>query len=345
MKRLNKQVPQATKLLDHIRELMTRFFVCLVILVISGIVTYFFYEPILTILRSPLNTPLYYSNPAGSFAFVMKICLMGALTVTIPIIIYNLIMFVRPAFKESLPIGRVYSTTAFSVVMAASGAAFAYYCIIPGTLRFFNGFQVSGLQALMSADSYLNFVTSIIITYIIIFQLPLLIVFIDRIKPILPRKMLKMEKWVILGSLIVAALVPFAYDFMTCLFIALPIVVLYNISIILVISQHARIAHKERTKGKVAIAKPELDQEFMTVPNSPLYKIANGLISVSKINAMPVNKARRNVMDIQRVHHRPTTVQSVEWLRDYPQQATARTSQGRIISDIRRVPQVNRALA
>ncbi|MEI7539311.1 MAG: twin-arginine translocase subunit TatC [Candidatus Saccharibacteria bacterium] len=230
MKRSNKQSPQATKLFDHIRELRTRFFVCLAVLIVSGFIVYFFYEPILTILRSPLNAPLYYSNPAGSFAFVMKICLMSAITITTPVMIYNLIMFIRPAFKETVPTARVYLTTIYSIIMATSGAIFAYFCIIPGTLKFFSGFQVNGLQALISADGYLNFVTNIIITFVIVFQIPLLIVFADRIKPIPPMKMLKMEKWVILGSLIIAAVVPFAFDLMTCLFIALPIVVLYNIT-------------------------------------------------------------------------------------------------------------------
>ncbi len=261
-----------------------------------------------------------------------------------PDIIYNLIMFIRPAFEEFMPLGRVYSTTVFSIIMAAAGAIFAYFCILPGTLNFFSGFQISGLQALISADDYLNFVTNIIITYVIIFQIPLLIVFIDRIKPIPPRKMLEMEKWVILGSLIVATLVPFAWDLMTCLFIALPIVVLYNISIILVVTQHARIAQKERAKAGSIIVKPKSSQEFMAEPDFSFDKITAELISEGNVYSMPDSTARRNVMDVQRIHYRPATVQPAEWFRNRPKQVIALSKQVNIISDIRRAPRINRVL-
>ena len=345
MKKSNKQVPQTTKLFDHIRELRTRFFACSIILVIFGVISYFLFEPILSILRAPLNAPLYYSNPSGSFGFITKICLMGALTITIPAIVYNVIMFIRPAFEESMPLKRVYLTTVFSVLMAAAGVVFAYYCILPGTLHFFGGFQVNGLSALISADSYLNFIISIMITFIITFQIPLLITFIDSAKPISPNKMLKAEKWVILGSLIVAALVPFAFDFMTCLFIALPIVVLYNLSIVLVAAQHARVARKERVKVRSITVTPEFSQEFMEDPSFSFDEIIAELTSEGYTFDMPVSVSRQNVLDIQRIHHRPATVQPPEWRLNRPQLTTALGRQVNIISDIRQMPQTNHVLA
>lgn len=339
MKRSNKPSPQATKLFDHIRELQIRIFVCFIVLAIFSTIAYFFYGPILEILRAPLNAPLYYNNPSGSFAFVMKICLMSALTITIPVIIYNLIMFIRPAFEKSLPLKRVYSTTAFSVLMAAIGIIFAYFCILPGALHFFGGFQVSGLHSLMSADSYLNFVTSIIITFMIVFQIPLLVAFIDSIRPITPKKMLKMEKWVILASLIIAALVPFAFDLMTCLFVALPIVLLYNLSIILVVMQHAKSARKERLATHAVIVKPESKPEFMT---DPFYfeEFASELSSRKQTNLRNI-ASKQSVMDVQRIHRRPDEVQPAEWFLNRPKQVTSVGKQTSIISDVNRKTQTN----
>lgn len=240
MKRSNKMSPTQAKVFDHIRELQIRLIVSVAVLVLAGIVVYFYYEPVLDLLRSPLGGPLYYTTPAGSFAFVMKICFMGALAVTIPVIVYNLIMFARPAFEKSLPLRRVYLTTLFSAILALAGAAFGFVFIIPGALHFFQGFELEGLSALISADSYLTFVTSVIITFVIVFQLPLLISFIDSVKPIPPSRLFKMEKWVILGSLIVSLLVPFALDITTSLLIALPIIVLYNLSIVIVVMRSAQ---------------------------------------------------------------------------------------------------------
>jgi Sec-independent protein secretion pathway component TatC len=178
----------------------------------------------------------------------MKICFMGALAISIPVLVYNLIMFARPAYEAALPKRRIYLMTLASSLLALSGAAFAFFFIVPGSLNFFEGFQVSGLSALISADSYLNFVTNVIITFIIVFQLPLLISFIDKVKPLKPKNLLKMEKWVILGSLVISLIVPFAFDLTTSLFIAAPIVVLYNISILVVLAQQA---HRRRIDMKL----------------------------------------------------------------------------------------------
>ena len=163
-RKINNSLAKA-KLSDHIRELGMRLLVSFFALAITGTIVYLFYGQILTILRLPLNAPLYYDNPAGSFSLIIKICFMGGLMVSIPLIVYNIIMFVRPAFSDSLPKKRVYSTAAFSSLLAITGAIFAYTCILPGTLQFLASFKVDGLNALISADNYLNFVTNISYTF------------------------------------------------------------------------------------------------------------------------------------------------------------------------------------
>lgn len=136
VKRSTQQSKPALRVADHLRELQKRFIISAIALVIAGVAVYFVYEPVLNLLRSPLGAPLYYSTPAGSFEFVMQICLMGALAVTIPILVYNIIMFIRPAFEKSLPLHKVYLTTVLSAFLALAGAAFGFLVIIPGALHF-----------------------------------------------------------------------------------------------------------------------------------------------------------------------------------------------------------------
>ncbi|MEP7204670.1 MAG: twin-arginine translocase subunit TatC [Candidatus Saccharibacteria bacterium] len=351
MKRLIKRSRPATKLFDHIRELQMRLTVSVISLVVAGTAVYIVYEPLLALLRSPLNAPLYYSSPAGSFAFVMKICFMGALALTIPIIIYNLIMFIRPVFEDKLSLRRVYATTATSALLAISGALFGFVIIIPGSLKFFAGFQVSGLSALISADSYLNFVTNVIITFIIVFQLPLLLSFIDSIHPLPPKKLLGLEKWVIVGSLVISLLVPFAFDLTTMLLIALPIVVLYNLSIVMIVLQGAHKRRKARSAVRVAqrlrqlamtqaSALSQSDLSFEAIPDE---------LWESRQPAMPYTfrgerVTQRAGIDIRRRTTPPEVV--VRRARNRPMvDSTALASQVRIISDVRRRTTTNRALA
>ncbi|MBC7459521.1 twin-arginine translocase subunit TatC [Candidatus Saccharibacteria bacterium] len=238
-KRSAKKTTGEQVLMDHVQELRIRIFVCAIVLVIGGIIGYIFYEPILAWLRIPLGQDLYYSSPAGSFNFIIKVSSMVGVLAAVPFLFYQLIMFVQPVFAKKLSIKRVIFYTSGSVMLAMVGALFAFFVILPGALKFFAGFQVPGLSALIDADSYLNFVTNAIVTFIIVFQIPLLMIIIDRIKPISPKKLFSMEKYVILGGLVVSLFVPFALDITTSLLIASPIIVLYNISVVMILIRHA----------------------------------------------------------------------------------------------------------
>lgn len=350
MKRLVRHSQPKTKLLDHVRELQMRLIASAIALLIAGVVVYAFYEPLLTLLRSPLNAPLYYSNPAGSFAFVMKICFMGALVVTLPVIMYNLIMFVRPIFEEIVPLRRVYITTIVSSGLALAGAAFGFIFIVPGTLHFFSGFQVSGLSALISADSYLGFVTNVIITFVLVFQLPLLIAFVDSIKPLPPKKLLGMEKWVVLGSLVIALLVPFAFDLTTSLLIAAPIVVLYNVGVGIVVIQHASLARKVRasaranTVARPVPSQPSMDTSALSLSELSFEDLADDLANLTQAKPVPMTATQRAGIDIRPLAALPDEVVPADWVHRLAE-PIALGSRARLISDVSRQPRVNRVLA
>ncbi len=343
MRRSAQNSRTATKLSDHIRELAIRLLASAVVLVISGVVVYIFYEPLLNLLRSPLNAPLYYNTPIGSFSLVMKVCLMGALTIAIPFITYNLIMFVRPAFEKLVSKKQIYITTIASSILAIMGATFAFTCILPGTLEFFAGFQTDGVNALISADSYLSFVTNIIMTFVLIFQLPLLITFIDSIKPLKPKDLFKMEKWVILGSLIIALIAPFTYDFMTSLLIAAPIIALYNLSILIVIAIHARANHKAHSVARKAKAKPAIIADL--IPNTTLSfnNLVSEIAQPKPIETASITTTKyRTFMDISRPTAKIVRTTPIVKICTKPNQ-TILNNRVRLISDIR--TRTNRVLA
>lgn len=225
-------------MLHHVKEIQMRLLITVLVLIAGMIVGYVFYEFLFQFIKAPLHGPLHYTSPAGSFSFVIKICLMVGVIATIPVAVYNIIMFVQPALVEKLSKLRVYLTTCMSLLLAAGGAAFAFFVIIPMALEFFFKFQVDGLEALISADDYLRFVVNVIITFVLIFQMPLLISLIDHITPLPPKKLLKAEKFIIVGSVAVGVLVPFALDPVIQLLIASPIIILYNVSIGIVVLQH-----------------------------------------------------------------------------------------------------------
>lgn len=247
IKRSRSAVSEPTMMIHHIKEIQWRFLAIIGMLIVGMAVGYVFYEPLFSFIKAPLNGPLHYTSPAGSFNFIIKICLLVGVIAALPVVAYNLIMFVQPALKKGLSRLRVYTATVLSLLLATAGAAFGFGVIIPLALRFFYKFQVDGLVALISADDYLKFVVNVVITFVLIFQLPLIISIIDHISPLSPKKLFKAEKHIIVGSIAVGVLVPFALDPMVQLLIASPIIILYNLSIGIVLLQRymrTRLAKK-----------------------------------------------------------------------------------------------------
>lgn len=249
MKRLSRgTATQPTALIHHVREIQLRLLATVAVLLGGMVAGYFFYEPLFAFIKAPLDAPLHYMSPAGSFTFIIKICLVVGIVAALPVAVYNVIMFVQPALSKQLSRLRVYVTTLASLALAGGGAAFGYFVILPLSLRFFYKFQVEGLEAIISADEYLRFVIGVIVTFVLIFQLPLLMSLADHIRPLPPRKLLKAEKYIIVGSVFIGVIVPFALDPAIQLLIASPIIVLYNLSIVLVLAQ--QFFRKRRGKSK-----------------------------------------------------------------------------------------------
>lgn len=318
-------------MIHHVREIQLRLLAIVGVLLLGMIVGYIYYEPLFEFIKAPLNGPLHYTSPAGSFTFIIKICMVVGIIAALPVAVYNGIMFVQPALAKRLSKLRVYLTTLASLLLAGAGAAFAFLIIIPLALRFFYKFQVDGLVALISADEYLRFVVGVIITFVLIFQLPLLISLIDHITPLPPKKLFKLEKYIIVGSVFIGVVVPFALDPTVQLLIASPIIVLYNVSIVIVMLQHA--FRKSRMKEPAAPAIPLQEKQVPDVSMAALLPSEPSLEKTSTAVPTPQPRTRpaRSMDGIQR----PAPGMQKAAVASSPARP-----RGVIITDIRRAPQL-----
>lgn len=256
-------------MIHHVREIQMRLLSVVAVLIVGMVVGYLFYEPLFEFIKAPLHGSLHYMSPSGSFTFIVKICLMVGVVAALPVAVYNAIMFIQPALAKRLSRARVYVTTFASLLLAATGAGFGFLLIIPLALHFFYGFQIDGLVAIISADEYLRFVMGIVITFALLFQLPLLMCLADHIRPLPPRKLFKFEKYVVLGSIVIAVIVPFANDLTVQTLVASPVIVLYNVSIGLVVLQ--QLIRKQRNKKqtqrqKAAVRTQERSPQIQELP-------------------------------------------------------------------------------
>ena len=319
-------------MIHHVREIQLRLLAIVGVLLLGMIVGYIYYEPLFEFIKAPLNGPLHYTSPAGSFTFIIKICMVVGIIAALPVAVYNGIMFVQPALTKRLSKIRVYLTTLASLLLAGAGAAFAFLIIIPLALRFFYKFQVDGLVALISADEYLRFVVGVIITFVLIFQLPLLISLIDHITPLPPKKLFKLEKYIIVGSVFIGVVVPFALDPTVQLLIASPIIVLYNASIVIVMLQHA--FRKSRAKKPAApVATPLQEKQVPAISKATSLQSEPSLKKPSSVAAPTQSRIRpvRSMDGIQR---------SAPGAQKAAVASSPTRPRGVIITDIRRAPQL-----
>ncbi len=219
--------------ISHISELRTRLMWSVGFIVAGAVFGYFLRGQLLGFVQRPLGQTLYYTDPTGALSFVIKICVVFGVLFGLPVAMYHVFAFLGPLLSKRSK-GLIVFFTFCSVVLAVLGAAFAYFVTLPAALHFLVGFSSQSIQALITADEYFNFAFAYILGVALLFQLPLLLLFINRIKPLQPTKLLGATRFVVLVSFIVAAIITPTPDPMNQGLMALPAILLYLGSILMI---------------------------------------------------------------------------------------------------------------
>lgn len=310
--------------IDHVGELRIRLVWSCLAIVAGAAVGYFLHDTLLGIVQKPLGQALYNTTPTGAFSFVIKVCVVFGLLVGLPIIMYQLFSFLGPLLsKKSKGVIALY--TFFSVVLAIAGSVFAYFISLPAALNFLVNFgNDTNIQSIITANEYFNFAFAYILGMAAIFQLPLLLLFINRVKPLKPASMFKGTRYVLVISFIAAAIITPTPDPFNQALMAGPIIVLYLASITLVALINLR--RKPAQQAKFEIKKPAAQQPSAKRPSRPTPERTFSPTPLARPQfAMDIATARVHAATISTPAPRPT-------VQTTPMQ---RSSAPRLISDFR----------
>lgn len=241
----NKQDPEKLTIAEHISEFRKRLLWSILALLSGGALGYAYHNEIVSLLVKPLNQQLYYTSPTGGFDFLIKTCLFFGFLLTVPIVVYNLLKFIAPAIPSHI----TYKTSKILVVsscLAVAGVAFAYYVSLPAALHFLNNFSTGSVTSLISANEYFTFVMIYMAGFAALFQMPLILAFINKVTPLTPHLMMQKQRFVILGSFIVAAILTPTPDPVNQTLMAVPIIMLYQSSIGVVWHANKRTRKKRK---------------------------------------------------------------------------------------------------
>lgn len=233
--------------IEHLRELRTRIVFVGLAIFAGGSLAYPFRQTIIDFLVAPAGDQQFiFTSPTGGFDFVFKVCLAVGVIVAIPVIIFNLLRYLQPLFPKA-SVKTATLGMLFSVALALIGMAFAYIVGLPAALKFLlQTFLTGPVEALITIQAYMSFVVIYMLGAALIFQIPLILLLINRIKPLKPSKLFKQQRWVILISFLVAVIITPTPDVTSLLILAIPMIIMYQFGIILIMVANRRSGQRNR---------------------------------------------------------------------------------------------------
>lgn len=229
---------------DHLEEFRKRIIWALVGLVVGCALAGFFIDELMeyVLLRPAQDAGLDLQNfrPFGLVFFYFKIVFMAGLTLSFPYVLHQVWLFIAPGLYNN---ERTWARkiTFFTTLCFICGICFAYFLMIPSMLSFASGFGTEEVEQIIEINYYFGFVTTVVLGAGLIFELPMVTYVLASVGMLSAPTMRKYRRHAIVAILIIAAILTPSPDPVNQMMFAVPLWVLYEISIFI-----AKFAAKKR---------------------------------------------------------------------------------------------------
>lgn len=222
-------------LTDHLRELRRRIVMVAVLFLAAMIVSFFFIQNIAGAMMAmglEAGFTFVYLSPSELLTAYFKLAAVFAFCVSLPAALYELWRFAAPALSRSeKKVGRM--GLAASFVFFLMGLVFCFFVALPFMVRFLANFNTSAyIASNISVAEYLDFALGMLATFGLVFELPILTAMLSRLRLLKPGWMVKTRKFSVLVIFIIAAVIT-PPDVLSQVMVALPMIGLYELSILL----------------------------------------------------------------------------------------------------------------
>src|SRR5487761_358607 len=226
--------------LEHLEELRQRLMRCIIALVISSGICFYFSDRIYGFLAQPLTSALdrlhlanklVYTNPVDPFNLYIKLSIVAGLFLAGPYILWQVWLFISPGLYRHEK-RYVWPFITLTSGLFIAGGAFAYKLAFPAALEFLLTFG-HRFQPMVTINEYWDLAIQVIVAVGLIFELPVVIMVLSLFGIVTPRFLWKNIRYAILLTAVAAAAVIPSNDLASIFIVWIPLVALYLLSILL----------------------------------------------------------------------------------------------------------------
>lgn len=222
---------------SHLIELRSRLIRAVVAIVVVFLCLVNWAREIYTLLATPMLAALpeggqmIATDVAGAFLVPMKVTLMVAFVLSLPIVLYQAWAFVAPGLY-SHERKLVVPLIAASVLLFFAGMAFAYFVVFPTVFGFVNKFAPEGVAVMTDIDKYLSFVLTTFLAFGITFEVPVIVIVLVRVGIVSIEQLKDARRYVVVAAFVIAAIFT-PPDVVSQFLMAVPLCLLYELGIFL----------------------------------------------------------------------------------------------------------------
>ena len=202
-------------------------FVCLVYW--APDIFHLFAQPLLEAL--PAGGKMIVTDVTGSFFVPMKVTMLVAFLIALPVVIYQLWAFIAPGLylhERKLILPLVVSSYSLFII----GMAFAYFLVFPTVFKFMASYNAPlGAEMSTDIDNYLSFAMTTFLAFGITFEVPVVVVVLVRMGMVTLTKLKEIRPYVIVGAFVISAVVT-PPDVLSQLLLAVPMTLLYELGLL-----------------------------------------------------------------------------------------------------------------
>jgi sec-independent protein translocase protein TatC len=224
-------------LTGHLQELRKRLILSMITIGVGFILCYTFSQFLFEILAAPLlkampsGSSLIFTSVAEAFFTYMKVAFIAGLILASPLVLYQIWAFIAPGLYQKEKKYAVPFVVGGSLFFAM-GVLFGYFVAIPVGFKFLLGYTTGFIKPMPSMKEYLSFSIKFLLAFGLVFELPVVLLLLAMIGVIDAKMLARQRKYAILLIFIFAAVMT-PPDIVSQVIMALPLMGLYELSIIL----------------------------------------------------------------------------------------------------------------